>query len=81
MYIFGARDLTFGLIMLGLWADNNTRGVGVVMAAGTGLALMDGIITRKSGHYDGKGLKGSGFEHWAFVPVLAYVGGKLLKIF
>ena len=74
MRFFGSRDLALGLIMLAVWRIGDTRMLGVMVAIGTGVTILDGFINEAD-------MSKGGLKHWIFVPVGSMIGGGLLGWF
>lgn len=74
MRFFGARDLTLGLVTLAVWRSGDRKTLGLTMALGTGIAVMDGFINRID-------VPGGEWKHWVLVPVAAFISGGVLGLF
>jgi len=72
MIVYGARDVFMGLAIYAAAWYRNTRALGWIVIAGSGVAYVDGIACYLAG-------KGE-WNHWGYAPMLTVVGALLAGV-
>ncbi|GIK00957.1 hypothetical protein Aspvir_004987 [Aspergillus viridinutans] len=71
MIVYGARDIFMGLAVYAAGFLGTRKSLGWTLIATSGVAFADGAVCWSQGHGQ--------WNHWVFVPVLAIIGGLLVR--
>jgi hypothetical protein len=72
MVVYGVRDIFWGLVIYIAAHFGNSKALGWILIAGSGVAFADGAVCYANG-------KGE-WNHWGYAPMMAAVGGVLLGL-
>lgn len=71
--LYGVRDVFMGLAVYSTTYFGNRKALGWILIAGSGVAFVDGIVSRAQ---IGRGE----WNHWGYAPVMTAVGSILLGV-
>jgi hypothetical protein len=71
MIVYGARDVFMGLAISAAGFFGTRKSLGWTLIASSGVAIADGAVCWSHGL--------GAWNHWGFVPVLAIIGGLLVR--